>query len=135
MSPPHYFDTHCHLQDPAFDVDRDAVLSRANEAGVADIVTIASNPEDAERAAALAEDQESTPRLHFTAGLHPHEASWLASDTRSNIDSWIERGAIDRAFIGTHVHGYEEFATLARDLPTRSAISSCFMPNSRASRT
>ena len=44
------FDSHCHLTAEAFDEDRDAVLDRAREAGVGRIVSIGSNPEDAEQA-------------------------------------------------------------------------------------
>ena len=28
------FDSHCHLDDPRYDTDRDAVLARAKEAGI-----------------------------------------------------------------------------------------------------
>jgi TatD DNase family protein len=70
-------DTHCHLADPAYDADREAVLVRAAEAGVAGVVVIGETPETAERAAALAAVH---PRLAATAGLHPHEAArWDAS--------------------------------------------------------
>jgi TatD DNase family protein len=76
-------DTHCHLADPAYDADRDAVLIRAAEVGVTSVVVIGETPETAARAAELA---ESYPGLAATAGLHPHEArrwtpaiaDWLA---------------------------------------------------------
>ena len=35
------FDTHAHLNDPAFDGDRPAVLTRAAEAGVAGLLDVA----------------------------------------------------------------------------------------------
>src|SRR5687767_7829714 len=49
------FDSHCHLQDEAFDVDRADALMRAWQAGVREIVAIASEPEDSARARRLAE--------------------------------------------------------------------------------
>ncbi len=64
-------DTHCHLADPAYDADRDAVLARAASGGVALVVVIGETPETAERALALA---AARPELAATAGLHPHEA-------------------------------------------------------------
>jgi TatD DNase family protein len=77
-------DTHCHLGDPAFDADRDAVLARAFSAGVGRVVVIGESPESAERAVSLA---RSEPRLSATAGIHPHNArewsdasaAWLRS--------------------------------------------------------
>jgi TatD DNase family protein len=65
-------DTHCHLADPAYDADREAVLERAAEAGVARIVVIGETPETADRALALADRHPQ--RLAATVGLHPHEA-------------------------------------------------------------
>jgi len=39
-------DTHCHLGDPAFDPDRDAVLERARGAGVGHVVVVGTTVED-----------------------------------------------------------------------------------------
>jgi TatD DNase family protein len=75
-------DTHCHLADSAYDADRDAVVARAAAAGIAAVVVIGETPEQAARAAALA---EAHPTLHATAGLHPHEASrWNAG-----LEAWL----------------------------------------------
>ena len=65
------FDSHCHLTAEAFGDDLAAVLGRARTAGVTELVTIASDPEDAERAAEIA---RATEGAWCTAGLHPHEA-------------------------------------------------------------
>lgn len=63
-----YFDSHCHLTDARFLHEADAVVARARAAGVRDLVTIASDEEDAVRAIQLAHDLD----LHATAGVHPH---------------------------------------------------------------
>ena len=65
-------DTHCHLADPAYDADREAVLERAWTAGVGHVIAVGESRASAERAVALA-DREL--RVSATAGLHPHEAS------------------------------------------------------------
>jgi len=65
-------DTHCHLADPAYDPDRDAVLARAWAAGVGHVIAVGESRESAAKALALT-DREA--RLSATAGLHPHEAS------------------------------------------------------------
>ena len=36
-------DSHCHLQDPAFDADRDEVLERARRAGVSAFVVVGTD--------------------------------------------------------------------------------------------
>jgi len=64
-------DSHCHLADPAFDADRDAVVERAREAGVAVAVVVAEGLASAERARAVCTDR---PDLWATAGVHPHRA-------------------------------------------------------------
>lgn len=66
------FDSHCHLTDGRFADDLPAVLDRAWAAGLTGLVTIASNVEDARAALALA---RRDPRIHSTAGIHPHEAA------------------------------------------------------------
>jgi TatD DNase family protein len=69
---PGLVDAHCHLGDPAFDRDRDAVLARARAAGVGHIVVIGESLDGSARAAALA---RATPGLSATAGVHPHAAA------------------------------------------------------------
>jgi TatD DNase family protein len=74
-------DTHCHLADPAYDPDRDAVLDRAWEAGVAHVVAIGESPAASDRALALATGHN---RLSATAGVHPHDArTWSAEAAAS----------------------------------------------------
>lgn len=71
------FDTHVHLNDAQFDADRDVVLSRAREAGVARMVEIADSPADWERAVALS---RARPVLRAALGLHPYYAAEYSPD-------------------------------------------------------
>jgi len=64
-------DTHVHLDFRQFDDDRDAVLARAWQAGVAAIVTIGIDLETSQAAVALAEAHE---QVYATVGFHPHDA-------------------------------------------------------------
>jgi TatD DNase family protein len=75
-------DTHCHLADPAYDSDRDQVLTRAWGAGVGHIVVIGESPAVAERALMLASAES---RLSATAGIHPHDASTWTEDS----EAWL----------------------------------------------
>lgn len=61
-------DSHCHLDLAEFDEDRDAVMARAQEAGVATIVTIGIDPEHSRAAIALA---DRYPQVYATVGIHP----------------------------------------------------------------
>ncbi len=103
MTAPGYFDTHCHLQDQAFSEDCPAVLSRARTAGVSEIVVIASNPADAAKAKTLA-DETTDPRVWFTSGLHPHEASAWKRGTSEAIEWMLDAGAVAVGEIGLDYH-------------------------------
>lgn len=64
-------DSHCHLDFKDFDADREAVLSRAKQAGVDLMVTISTKVTEADKIIALA---ESSNALVCSVGIHPHEA-------------------------------------------------------------
>ncbi|MFI5348566.1 MAG: TatD family hydrolase [Elusimicrobiota bacterium] len=67
-----FTDTHVHLGDEQFDADRDEVLARAAESGVARLVEIADNPDEWDRAVALARARPD--RVRCSLGLHPYYA-------------------------------------------------------------
>ena len=67
-----FFDTHVHLGDPQFDADREDAVSRALESGVGRLVEIADNPDEWERAVALARSRPDNIRCSL--GLHPYYA-------------------------------------------------------------
>jgi TatD DNase family protein len=67
-------DSHCHLDNKAFDEDRDAVLDAARAAGVEGFLAIGTGdgPPDLEAAVRLA---DAYPDIWVTVGVHPHDAS------------------------------------------------------------
>ena len=65
-----YFDTHAHLDDTAFDEDRDEVLLRLRQNGVSCVLDPGCDLESSRKAAALAEREEW---IWFAAGIHPEE--------------------------------------------------------------
>jgi len=67
-------DTHCHIADPEFDADREAVIERAIAADVQKMIVIGTGLASSRRAVALAEQY---PFLWATVGLHPHDAKEL----------------------------------------------------------
>lgn len=84
MSEIQLFDSHLHLSDSAFDEDRRAVLQRARDAGVAELVTVASDPADAARSIDLA---RAFPTVWATAGLHPHAAAAFSTEVLTELEA------------------------------------------------
>jgi TatD DNase family protein len=86
-------DTHCHLDKPAFNADRDLVLVRARAAGVSDVVVPAIGPDGW---AALAAWAARTPGVHFGLGIHPQLLPELdpRHDDRmlADLDAALARG-------------------------------------------
>ncbi len=82
MLRPYLIDAHCHLSDPAFDPDRDAVLARARAAGVEHVVVVGGSLAESERAATLARTRTG---LSATVGIHPHEARHWSAETAARL--------------------------------------------------
>lgn len=64
-------DSHCHLDFPSFDDDRDSVIARARAAGVEIMVTISTRVRQFEALKAMATRYE---RVYCSVGTHPHHA-------------------------------------------------------------
>lgn len=64
---PNFFDTHCHIQDTAFDADRDEVLARMGEKGV--WATVVGTDKKTSREAVMLAQQHKN--LFAAVGLHP----------------------------------------------------------------
>jgi TatD DNase family protein len=75
-------DSHAHLTLEQFDADREAVIARARDAGLAHVVTVSSYLGDAERCADLAARHDF---IHFTCGLHPHEARRFTEEVAESL--------------------------------------------------
>ena len=84
------FDSHCHLTDPKFN-DLPAVLARARAAGVARLVTVCSDADDAERALALASARSG---IWGTAGVQPHAAAAAAPGDLDRIAQLLQRDEV-----------------------------------------
>lgn len=69
-----FVDSHCHLDDAAFDADRDQVIERARAAGLRYLLTVGcgSGPDELDVGIPLAERHEW---VYTSAGIHPHEAA------------------------------------------------------------
>lgn len=69
-----FIDSHCHIDGEQFDEDRDDVVQRAKDAGVAAMLNIGTgdpHSDDFRRAVAVAERYEN---VYASIGVHPHDA-------------------------------------------------------------
>src|SRR5258707_7448830 len=64
-------DSHCHLDFPDFAEDLDAIVARAEAAGISRIVTISTR---VKRLAGLLAMVERFPNVYCSVGTHPHHA-------------------------------------------------------------
>jgi TatD DNase family protein len=70
----HFVDSHCHIDGPEYDLDRDDVIARARDAGVTTMLNVGTGDPHSgafERAIALAEKHEE---IYCAIGVHPHDA-------------------------------------------------------------
>jgi TatD DNase family protein len=76
-------DSHAHLDNPAFDEDREDMLARAKEAGIERIINIGFNRETIPTTLALAENYDF---IDAVVGWHPQDAIHMTAD---DLD-WVE---------------------------------------------
>jgi TatD DNase family protein len=79
-------DTHCHLDVPAFDGDRDAAIARAVAAGVTDTIVPAIRPRTWPGVIALA-----GPHVAIALGVHPQIVPELLADELPDLDRLDDR--------------------------------------------
>ena len=80
-----FVDSHCHIDGEQFDADRDAVVQRAKDAGVAAMLTIGTgNPHDGEIARAV-ETAEKYENVFASVGVHPHDARTYDDKAESHL--------------------------------------------------
>ncbi|MFZ5642776.1 MAG: TatD family hydrolase [Bacillota bacterium] len=81
-------DTHAHLDIEEFDKDRDEVIGRAVESGVAAIVNASFDMDSSYRSVALAESHEM---IYALVGVHPHDADEVPKNYLEQLESLSKR--------------------------------------------
>ncbi|MDQ7843636.1 MAG: TatD family hydrolase [Armatimonadota bacterium] len=76
------FDSHLHLEDRAFDPDREQVLARARAAGVVGMVTVGSDVPSSAAAVSLADRH---PDVYAAVAVHPQEAEQVTAETMDEL--------------------------------------------------
>jgi TatD DNase family protein len=98
-----FVDSHVHLADAAFDEDRNTVIERARLTGARALVCIGESIAAAERARSIAAEHDGF--VHFTAGVHPHDAA--SFDDARDVDAIrlaIRSGAVAIGECGLDYH-------------------------------
>ncbi len=92
------FDSHCHLDDRAFDKDLDTVLARARETGVAGIMIVGIDDKSSQKAVRIAQSGDG---LYASVGFHPHDSKECSDavlnrlrdlSENSRVKAWGEIG-------------------------------------------
>ncbi|MBD1553410.1 TatD family hydrolase [Pseudomonas typographi] len=80
------------LSNPRFDGQHEAVLARAHQAGVVQMVLTGTSLASSEQALALAlQHAPEGQRLFSTAGVHPHEASNWGADSARQLAALLDQ--------------------------------------------
>ena len=130
-------DTHTHICDPAFDMDRGAVLQKATAAGVGAIIAVGEDIADARRNIELA---DKYPMIRPAAGLYPtildldqaeqmhafirSERSKLIAIGEVGLDFWVAKEEDQKALQKEILKGFIDLAkglNLPLNLHSRSA--------------
>lgn len=99
-------DTHCHLDAPEFDADRDAVVARAVSAGVARIVLPAVDAAGFGAVRALAQRH---PCVRYALGIHPLFVDRARDEDLELLRATVADAMTDPAFVGIGEIGLDHF--------------------------
>jgi TatD DNase family protein len=78
-------DSHCHIDGEQFDADRDEIVQRARDAGVAAMLNVGTgdpHSDDFRRAVAVAEKYEN---VFASVGVHPHDAKLYDDEAEEHL--------------------------------------------------
>jgi TatD DNase family protein len=81
-------DTHCHLDDSAFEHDLPSVLETAKAASVGHFINIGYEPASWERSLALAAQY---PFISYALGMHPNSAELWSSESKTALEGLLGR--------------------------------------------
>lgn len=80
------FDSHCHVDEPKFDADRDEALARMKARGVTRYAVIGSDMETSRHGADFAACHEG---CYAAVGFHPHEAKRMRHGDLDTLAQWL----------------------------------------------
>lgn len=99
-------DTHCHLDAPEFEPDRNRVIARAHEAGLAAIVVPAVAPSNLDTVRRLTEQH---PQLVYALGIHPLFTKGLSPDWLAQLRRAVRAARDDPRLVAIGEIGLDFF--------------------------
>src|SRR5690349_12382596 len=113
--PAEFIDIGVNLAHDSFDADRDAVMQRAADAGVRQMIVTGASEDGTSKAIGLARTHAG--RLFATAGVHPHHAADLSTEALARLQAL----ARDPAVVAVGECGLDYFRDFSpRDLQRRA---------------
>jgi TatD DNase family protein len=100
-----WIDSHCHLDAPEFDADRDAVVARARAAGVGMLVLPAVAAEHFDSVRTLAHQHG----LAYALGLHPLYVHQAPADALDQLQDKLQRWRDDPRLVAVGEIGLDHF--------------------------
>lgn len=79
-------DSHSHIYGKRFDEDREAVIQRAVERGIHQLLQVACNLPECRQVIALA---ERVPGIYASLGVHPHDADTVDDQVLNQIEALL----------------------------------------------
>ncbi|VAX18951.1 Uncharacterized metal-dependent hydrolase YcfH [hydrothermal vent metagenome] len=76
-------DSHCHLNDPAFDEDLEEVIGEIGKEGIAPLLNVGYDLGTSYKAVQLAQRYDT---MYASVGVHPHNASLLDDNTLAELE-------------------------------------------------
>jgi TatD DNase family protein len=119
-----FVDSHCHLELEEYDDDREAVISRALDAGITRMLTVGTEERYFPRVIEIA---ETHPEVFGAVGIHPHNAGDYSDALEERIKGYL-----------THpkIVGYGEIGLdFYRDYAPRDAQATAFRRQIEVART
>jgi len=86
-----FVDSHCHIDGPEYDADREEVIARARAAGVTTLLNVGTGDPHSgafERAVELAEQHKE---IYAAVGVHPHDAKLFDEAAEQKLVSLIKQ--------------------------------------------
>ena len=86
-----FVDSHCHIDGPEYDLDREDVIARAIDAGVTTMLNVGTGDPNSgafERALELSEKHEA---IYAAVGVHPHDAKLFDNAAKERLVSLVHQ--------------------------------------------
>lgn len=116
-----FIDSHCHIDGPEYDSDREAVIARARDAGVTTMLNVGTGDPHSgafERAVDLAEKYKE---VYAAVGVHPHDAKLFDDAAEQRLLSLVQKSerVIAWGEIGLDYHYDHSPPEVQREIFTR----------------